>query len=82
MTSRRFKEHFGSLFQVELDAMESIPDFEKLITDPIDELYDNDIHKEVLLRPEYSQNPSDIRKQISESLGALMDELDDTNDAR
>jgi hypothetical protein len=75
--AKPFKEHFGSLFQVELDAMQLIPNFEKLITDPVDVLYDQEIHEQVLSRPEYSQDQNTIKEQIREALGLLIDELED-----
>jgi len=74
--SKSFKEHFGSLFQVELNAMEDIPNFGKLITDRVDELYDEDVHRQVLSRPEYSQEPNVIRHRIKKALTRLIDELD------
>lgn len=79
MVGRPFKEHFGRLFQVELDAIQLIPNFEKLITEPIDELYKQEIYEQVLSRPEYSQDPNTIKKQIKEALEQLIDELEDTN---
>lgn len=78
--AKPFKQHFGRLFQVELDAMELIPNYEKLITDPIDKLYDQAIHEQVLQRPEYSQEPNVIKKQIKEALEELIYELDEVEE--
>lgn len=80
MAGKPFKEHFGRLFQVELDAMELIANFEKLITDPVDELYDQEIYDQVLSRPEYSQDPNTIKKQIKEALELLIDLYDSEDD--
>ena len=73
-----FEKEFGSLFQIELDALQLIPftEFERLITTEIDKLYDEDIHDEVLARPEYSQDPDEIKEQIKQALRDLIEELD------
>lgn len=78
--SKPFLEHFGRLFQVELDAMELMPNFEKLITHPVDKLFDQDIHDEVLARPEYSQSPNVIKEQIKEALYDMIGEFNAEDD--
>ncbi len=75
----RFIKEFGSLFQVELDAFQLIDfaEFERLITFEIDSLYDYNIRNQVLGRPEYSQEPYEIKQQIVQELGNLINELKD-----
>ena len=75
--AKPFKQHFGKLFQAELDAIQLIPNFEKLITDEIDALFDKDIYKQVLARPEYSQEPHIIKQQIVVALEEFIEELED-----
>jgi hypothetical protein len=72
-----FKRQFGSVFQVELEALQLIPfkQFQALITSEIDKLYDEDVREEVLARPEYSQEPDEIKRQIVEALEDLIEEL-------
>ncbi len=71
----RFEEKFGSLFQIELDALQLIPNYQKLITDEVDKLYKQDVRDEVLEPPEYSQEPDDIKEQIKEALRQLLEDL-------
>lgn len=47
-----FKKDFGSLFQIELEAIESLPGFEELVKREVDELYNNDKYQEILKLPE------------------------------
>jgi len=77
--AKPFKQHFGKLFQVELDAMQLIPNFEKLITDEIDALFDQDIYKQVLASPKYSQEPKIIKQQIIVALEEFIEELEGGN---
>ena len=58
-------------------ALQLIPfeQFQKLITSEIDKLYDEDVHQEVLARPEYSQEPDEIKGQIIAALKDLIEEL-------
>jgi hypothetical protein len=75
--AERFRRQFGSVFQIELEAFDLIPfsKFQKLITDEIDKLYNEDVYQEVLKRPEYSQEPREIKDQIIEALDDLIERL-------
>lgn len=70
-----FKKKFGSVFQIELDAMQLIPNYQRLITAEVDKLYDPDVHDAVLARPEYSQEPYEIKEQIIDELNKLIERL-------
>ncbi len=76
--AQRFKQEFGSLFQIELEAFDLIPfaEFQKVIVAEIDKLFDQDVYDEVLERPEYSQEPDEIKEQIVDALTDLIGELD------
>ena len=75
--AERFKKRFKSLFQIELEAFDLIPftQFQELITSEIDKLFDDTVYQEVLERPEYSQEPDEIKKQMVEALKDLIEEL-------
>lgn len=44
----KFKDEFGSLFQIELEALEALQEFEDLVKREVDSLYDESVHNEVL----------------------------------
>ena len=75
--AERFKQEFGSLFQIELEAFDLIPfaEFQKIISAEVDRYFDNKILQKVLKRPEYSQEPDEIREQIVDALNDLINEL-------
>ena len=75
--AQRFKQEFGSVFQIELEAFQLLPftTFQKIITDKVDKLYDDTVHGDVLKRPEYSQKPRVIKDQIIGELNSLVDTL-------
>lgn len=70
-----FNKEFGSVFQIELDALQLIPNYQRLIVAEVDKLYDHDVHDEVLDRPEYSQEPDEIKEQIVDALNDLIERL-------
>jgi hypothetical protein len=70
-----FEKEFGSVFQIELDAMQLIPNYQRLITAEVDKLYHQDVHDDVLDRPEYSQEPDEIKEQIIDALNDLIERL-------
>jgi hypothetical protein len=72
-----FREHFGSVFQIELEVLDALPDFDNILREEVELLYDQDIHDEVLSRPEYSQDPNTIRKQVKDELELLIEDLDE-----
>lgn len=72
-----FKEHFGSVFQIELEVLDALPDFDNILREEVELLYDQDIHDEMLSRPEYSQDPNTIRKQVKDALELLVEDLED-----
>jgi hypothetical protein len=47
-----FIREFGSLFQIELEALESLPEFEELVRREVESLYDEEVYQEVLKLPE------------------------------
>lgn len=61
-----FKKEFGSLFQIELEAMESIPEFEELVKGEVDLLYDKNKYLDVLNLPENNLSEQEIRETIVE----------------
>ena len=77
--AERFKRQFGSLFQIELKAFDLIPfaEFQRLIRREVDKYFNKEIYKQVLERPEYSQEPSQIKEQIVDALNDLIRELEE-----
>jgi len=73
-----FKRQFGSLFQIELEALDLIPfaEFQKVIRREVDMYFSKEIYKQVLKRPEYSQKPEEIKKQIVDALYDLIGKLE------
>ena len=67
---------FGSAFQIELETLDALPNFEDIIRDEVDKLFKEDIRLRVLGRGEYSQEPDFIKKQIVDALKDLIDELE------
>ena len=74
---RPFVQHFGSAFQIELETLDALDDFEKIIRAEVDKLYNQKIRKQVLKRPEYSQEPGEIKEQIVDALKDLIVELEE-----
>jgi hypothetical protein len=56
----RFESEFGSLFQIELEALEHVPEFEELLRGEIINLYDDNVNRQVLELPE--NNPTEEQK--------------------
>ena len=71
-----FVQEFGSAFQIELETLDALPNFEDIIRDEVDKLFKEDIRQRVLGRAEYSQEPDFIKKQIVDALKDLIDELE------
>ena len=71
-----FVLEFGSAFQIELETLDALPNFEDIIRDEVDKLFKEDIRLRVLGRGEYSQEPDFIKKQIVDALKDLIDELE------
>ena len=40
--SKAFEKDFGSVFQIELEAIESLPEFEELVKREVDHFYDDE----------------------------------------
>jgi hypothetical protein len=55
--------------------MQLIPNYQRLITAEVDKLYDQDVHDEVLDRPEYSHEPDEIKEQIIDAPNDLIERL-------
>ena len=72
-----FIQHFGSAFQIELEVLDALDDFEIIVRSEVDKLYKQDIREQVLKRPEYSQEPSEIKEQIVDALNDLITELEE-----
>jgi hypothetical protein len=71
-----FVEEFGSAFQIELETLDAQPDFDDIVRKEVEKLYNEQIRKQVQARPQYSQEPSEIRGQIVDALRDLIDELE------
>jgi hypothetical protein len=59
-----FKKEFGSVFQIELEALESSPEFENLVRREVDLLYNEKKHQDVLNLPENNLTEEEIRQTI------------------
>jgi hypothetical protein len=53
------------------------PEFQRLIRREVEKYFNKEIHKQVLKRPEYSQEPGKIKKQIVDALNDLIRELEE-----
>jgi hypothetical protein len=63
-----FKEEFGSLFQIELEALESSPYFEDMVRNEVDILYNDDVYEQVLNLPENKFTIGEIKEAIVDRL--------------
>lgn len=59
-----FEKEFGSLFQIELEALESVPEFEEMVKREVDSLYDDNRYQEVLKFPENDLTEQEIAETI------------------
>ncbi len=58
-----------------IDVVQLIHNQQTLIATEVDKLSDQDVRDEVLERPEYSQEPSEIKEQIIDALNDLIERL-------
>jgi len=63
-----FKKVFGSVFQIELEALESSPEFENLVRREVDLLYKKNKYQDVLNLPENNLTEQEIRETIVKKL--------------
>lgn len=61
----KFKTEFGSLFQIELEALEASPEFEDMVKREIDSLYNENVYQEVLELPENSLTEEQKNKIVN-----------------
>jgi hypothetical protein len=54
-----------------------VAEFQRLIRREVDKYFNKEIYKQVLERPEYSQEPSEIKEQIVDALNDLIRELEE-----
>ena len=47
---------FGSAFQIELEVLDALPDFENIVRAEVNSLYDSNVYEDVLSRPEHSRH--------------------------
>ena len=59
-----FIQEFGSAFQIELEALDALPDFKDIVRKEVEKLFDQKIRKKVLNRPEHSQEPEVINTRL------------------
>ena len=59
-----FVKEFGSAFQIELEVLDPLPQFKRIISGEVEKLFDGKKREEVLNRPEHSQEPEVIKEQI------------------
>jgi hypothetical protein len=71
-----FKQHFGSVFQIELEVLDALDDFQTILRSEVNKLYNEKIYEQVLNRPEYSQEPSEIKEQVVDALKELIQEFE------
>jgi 5S rRNA maturation endonuclease (ribonuclease M5) len=67
-----FIREFGSVFQIELEVLDALPDFQNIIRAEVDSLYDSNVYEDVLSRPEHSQQPDVIREQIKQAVNEFL----------
>lgn len=72
--SEWFENKYGSLFQIQLDVLQTIPpeEFTNIIQQPILELYDKSIHEQVLQLPEHSLSREDIVGKIRDKINDIL----------
>ena len=63
-----FKKEFGSVFQIELEALESLPEFEDMVKKEVDSLYDWKTYQNVLNLPENDMTEHEIKETIMKRL--------------
>lgn len=63
-----FEKEFGSIFQIELEAIESSPEFEDMVRREVDKLYDKNKYQDVLNLPENNLTEQEIRETIVKRL--------------
>lgn len=63
-----FKKVFGSVFQIELEALESSPEFENMVRREVDLLYNKKKYQDVLNLPENKLTEQEIRETIVKKL--------------
>ena len=70
-----FIEKFGSLFQVQLDAMQSIHDFKDIVLDAVNEYFDNEIYEQ----NEEEEMPTDdeAKEIVKTQVKELWDDLNE-----
>lgn len=59
-----FEKEFGSVFQIELEAIETLPEFEDMVKNEVDKLYYDDKYQDVLKLPENDLTEQEIRDTI------------------
>jgi hypothetical protein len=75
-----FENRYGSLFQIELDALQSLPEFENLVVNAVDELFDEDIYHDFYQNNSFEAEEinAEIKQRIEDEFGfRIIDENGD-----